>query len=458
MLTSPQPLAVVVLAAGQGKRFHSDRPKVLHRMNGRTLIHNVISVVQGLGEVKRLVVVVGRGADAVRAEVARHAPMAICVDQPEPLGTADAVRCALPALDGFDGVLVVLPGDTPLVSAQSLISLIAHHADRSAAASLLTARVRDPAGYGRVIRGTGGVRIVEDADATDEEKKVDEISSGFWCFDISRLSDALGLIDVSNEQGEYYLPDAAMAMSASEGIVTLQIEDADEVRGINDREQLADAAALARRRTISRLSTAGVTFEDPATTYVDADVEIGSDTIVRPNTFLEGRTVIGARCSIGPSTRIVDSTVDDDAEVTFSVVREAKIGTGAQVGPFASVRPGTTLGPRSKVGTFVEVKASSIGEGSKVPHLSYIGDADLGADVNIGAGTITCNYDGETGIKSKTVIGDGVLVGSDTMLVAPVNLADDSVTGAGSVVTKDVGAGEVVVGSPARPVRRRRPR
>ncbi|HLF69478.1 MAG TPA: bifunctional UDP-N-acetylglucosamine diphosphorylase/glucosamine-1-phosphate N-acetyltransferase GlmU [Actinomycetota bacterium] len=457
MLISP--LAVVVLAAGQGKRFHSDMPKVLHRMNGRTLIHHVISVVQSLGEVERLVVVVGRNADAVRTEVARHAPTAICVEQPEPLGTADAVKCALPLLDGFDGVLVVLPGDTPLVSARSLISLIAYHADSSAAVSLLTARVDDPTGYGRVIQAANGhVTIVEDADATDAQKSVDDISSGFWCFDISRLSDALGRIDASNEQGEYYLPDAAMAIGAGGGIVTLQIEDPDEVRGINDREQLADAAAVARRRTISLLAAAGVTFEDPATTYVDADVEIGPDTIVRPNTFLEGRTVIGARCSIGPSTRIVDSVVDDDAEVTFSVVREAKIGSGAQVGPFASVRPGTTLGPRSKVGTFVEVKASSIGEGSKVPHLSYIGDAELGADVNIGAGTITCNYDGETGIKSKTVIGDGVLVGSDTMLVAPVNLADDSVTGAGSVVTKDVAEGDVVVGSPARPVRRRRPR
>lgn len=446
--------AVIVLAAGLGKRLRSEVPKVLHLAAGRPLLHYVLNTV---GATAHLIVVVGHGKQQVIEFVNGARDDATFIEQPELLGTADAVRRCRSQLSDFEGDVVVLGGDAPLLKAESVCLLVKRHREGSHKVSLLTAQLPDPTGYGRVIRGQGGaIDIVEEADATAEQRRIGEISSGFWCFDAASLFHALDEVTADNAQREFYLPDAALVISRTHGMLTVQLEDPDEVKGVNDRYQLTEVASILRRKIIEGLSRSGVTFEDPATTYIDEGVTIGPDTVIRPVTFLEGATTIGAGCKIGPSTRIVDSTIADEVEVTFAVVKGSVIGPRCQVGPFASLRPGTQLSDGAKVGTFVELKASSVGTGSKVPHLSYIGDATIGADVNVGAGTITCNYDGETKIKSSTVIEDGVQVGSDTMLVAPVTLGQDSVTAAGSVVTRDVGPEDVVVGVPARAVRKRK--
>lgn len=454
-------LAVVVLAAGVGKRFRSAIPKVLHRAAGPPLIHHVLKAVRGIDGAGRVLVVVGHGKERIADAVAAVLPDALLVDQPEPLGTADAVKRCRQALAEFEGTVLVLPGDTPLVRPESLDRLVAEHRKSESAVSLLTAVLDDPTGYGRVVRDErGNVRtMVEESDAGPAERAIAEVSTGIWCFEKAALFDALEEVTADNVQGEYYLPDAALVISSKEGnMYTVMAGDPTEVRGVNDRAQLAEAAKQLRLRYLEKLAASGVSIQDPETTYVDEGVEVGADTVLRPLTFLEGSTRIGSRCEIGPASRIVDSVVEDGAEVTFAVVRESIIGPGAKVGPFASVRPGTRLGPGGKIGTFVEVKASSIGEGSKVPHLSYVGDAEIGKDVNLGAGTITGNYDTETKAKSKTVVEDGAFTGSDTTLIAPVRLGKDAGTGAGSVVTKDVPPGEVVAGVPAKPLRKRKPR
>jgi len=294
-------------------------------------------------------------------------------------------------------------------------------------------------------------------DRTDEAA-VQEVSTGFWCFEREALFDALAKVTTDNAQGEYYLPDVVPLLAANGARVETLLGDRSEILGVNDRKQLAEAARILRERKLDELMAAGVTIEDPAVTYVDMGVEVGPDTLIRPLTFLEGSTRIGSDCTIGPSARLVDSDVDDGAEVSFAVLKSVEVGPGAQVGPFSSLRAGTRLRARAKAGSFVEMKSTTVGEGSKVPHLSYIGDAEIGDGVNIGAGSITCNYDGEAGIKSKTRIGNGVLLGSDTMLVAPVVVHDDAITGAGSVVTRDVEPATVVVGAPARPIRKRKAR
>ena len=450
----------VILAAGLGKRFHSDVPKVLHRAAGKPLIEHVVASVSAARSLGRVLVVIGPSGDQV-VESLRSYPDLEFVMQPERLGTGDAVKRCQAALTDFDGDVLVVSGDGPLIRTDTVEELIQHHSKEGAAVSLLTARLDDPTGYGRIIRNEEGkvTGIVEEADADISQSSIDEVSTGVWCFNARKLFEALGSITTDNAQGELYLPDAAMVIADEIGhIYTLMAKDPLETKGVNNRSQLAEAAAVIRARIVQDLMDSGVTVEDPATTYIDAGVKVGRDTVIRPMTFLEGETVIGMGCSIGPSTRIVDSTVEDGAEVTFAVVRESVVGTGASVGPFASLRPGSVLGPSSKIGTFVETKAATIGSGSKVPHLSYIGDAEIGEDSNIGAGTITCNYDGETKTKSKTVIGDDVLIGSDTMLVAPLTIEDGAVSGAGSVITKDVGIDDVVVGSPARTVRKRKPR
>lgn len=421
------------------------------------MIDHVLRAVSGVKDLSRLLVVVGHGAELVEQAVKRSAPSAELVRQPELLGTADAVRRCESSLREFSGRVLVLPGDSPLITTQTLERLARTGSD----VALVTARYEDPAGYGRILRDAKGMveGIVEEADADESETQINEVSTGFWCFHAPAIFDAIAETGNDNAQGEYYLPDAAMVLARKTGdIYTLMIQDAAETLGVNDRWQLAEAARELRLRKLRQLAEAGVTIIDPSATYVDDTVEVGPETVLMPNTYLEGKTTVGERCVIGPSVRIVDSLVEDGAEVTFAVVRESRIGPQATVGPFASLRPGTVLESGSKVGTFVEVKSTKIGKGSKVPHLSYMGDADVGDDVNVGAGTITCNYDGETRTKSKTKIEDGVLIGSDTMLVAPVTMGRDSVTGAGSVVTKDVGPEDVVVGVPATVRRKRKPR
>ncbi|MDQ4148615.1 MAG: bifunctional UDP-N-acetylglucosamine diphosphorylase/glucosamine-1-phosphate N-acetyltransferase GlmU [Actinomycetota bacterium] len=454
-------IAAVILAAGQGKRFKSSTPKVLHRAAGLPLIHHVLASVGEVPGVARLIVVVGSGREAVKEAVRVKRPDAIFVEQAELLGTGDAVRRCRQVLAGFRGIVMVLPGDGPLIRGETLAQLAAQHASSRADATLLTAHLENPSGYGRIKRNADGgfAGIVEETDASIEERAIKEVSSGIWCFQPDTLFPALDQIDNNNAQGEFYLPDVA-AVLARQGrhVHTLGAPDPGEIEGVNDRAQLAEATRRLRARKIEQVIAAGVTVEDPNTTYIDEAVVIGAETVVRPFSFIEGSTEIGGHCLIGPSCRVVDSVVEDGAEITYSVVSGSHVGPGAAVGPFASLRPGTRLGPSSKAGTFVELKGSIIGEGSKVPHLSYVGDAEVGKGVNLGAGTITANYDSESKVKSKTTVGDGAFTGADTTLVAPVRVGDHAGTGAGSVVTKDVGDDEIVVGVPARPLRKRKPR
>lgn len=451
-------LAAVVLAAGEGKRFRSGLPKVLHDLCGRPLASYAIDAVAA-ARPDQLIVVTGVGADEVERVVPATTKRRLTfVRQPEQRGTADAARHALRAVKAAH--VLIVPGDAPLITAPTIRALVRRHRTSGAAATLLTARVPDPSGYGRIIREDDGdrvVRIVEDRDAGSSERAVDEVNAGMYVFQTAALRTALRAVTTENDQGEEYLPDV-IATLVAEGarIESVVAPDAVEVEGVNDRAQLAAAAAEIRARTNERLMTAGVTIIDPAQTYVEPTVRVKAETVIHPGTFLHGSTSIGAGAEIGPHTRIRDSKVADGARVVFSEVTDAVIGEEASVGPYAYLRPGARLAARSKVGSFVEVKDSIIGEGSKVPHLSYIGDATIGKDVNIGAATVTVNYDAETKVKSRTAIGDGAKIGSDTMLVAPVRVGKDAVTGAGSVVTSDVPAGTVVVGAPAKKLRKRK--
>lgn len=454
---SVKELAVVVLAAGMGKRFKSELPKVMHLANGRPLLHHVLSAAGGIGA-RRTLVVTGTGRELVEKSVSEGFE-AEFVFQDKALGTGDAVARCGTALDGFEGTVLVLNGDAPLITTDTLLALVSAHSSGDTAVTLLTAELADPTGYGRVLLNEQGSieMIVEEADASDQEREISLVSTGTWCFDKGALFEALEEIQPSNVQGELYLPDAALVILEKTGSInTLMTNDTDAVMGVNDRYQLAQASAKLRSRLLERLASEGVTIEDPLTTYIDEGVEVGRDTVIRPLTFLEGSTRVGSGCQIGPSTRIVDSQIGDGVEISFAVIKESTVEDDSTVGPFASLRPGTVMRRGSKIGTFVETKATTIGEDSKVPHLSYVGDTTIGARANIGAGTITGNYDGETRIKSKTVIEDGVLTGSGTTIVAPATLGKDSVTGAGSVVTRDVAPEDVVVGVPAKVVRKRK--
>ena len=429
-------LTVVVLAAGEGKRFRSALPKPLHPVAGRPLLWHVLAAAAPL-KADRTVIVVGNGADQVVAAVEGFdlGPVEFAV-QAEQRGTGDALAAALPLLDG-DGDVVVLFGDTPLVSAALLEGLLDTHRSTRAAATLLTCTMADPTGLGRVLRDAGGAvtGVVEERDATPTQRRLREVSAGMYVFRRPVL-DGLAELRPDNDQGEYYLPDLVPVVLAGGGRVATAEGPEEEVMGVNDRVQLAAAGAVLRRRLLERLMLAGVTVTDPATTYVDADVEVGRDTVLEPLTFLEAGTRVGARCRLGPNVRLVGCAVGDDASVTQAVAVAAAIGPGAVVGPFASLRPGSRLAEGAKAGTFVEVKNSELGPGSKVPHLSYVGDADIGAGVNVGAGTVFVNYDGVR--KHRTTVGDGAFIGSDTMLVAPVTVGSGAQTAAGSTITKDV--------------------
>jgi bifunctional UDP-N-acetylglucosamine pyrophosphorylase / glucosamine-1-phosphate N-acetyltransferase len=437
-------LSVVVLAAGEGKRFRSAVPKPLHVAAGRPLLWHVLAAAGEL-HAERTVLVVGRGADEVRSAAGSFGlgPLEFAVQQ-ELRGTGDALASALPLLGEEDGEVLVLYGDTPLLTTGTLQRLLTAHRASGAEATILTARLPDPTGYGRVLRDAGGevTGVVEERDATAEQRAINEANVGFYVFR-RPVVDGLSRLAPDNDQGEYYLPDLIPLLLADGGRVATSEAPEHEVLGVNDRAQLAEATAVLRRRTLERVLAAGVTVTDPATTYLDVDVEVGQDTVLEPLTFLEAGTRVGAGCVIGPNTRLVACTVDDEATVTQAVGVQAHVGARATVGPFAYLRPGADLGPGSKVGTYVEVKKSSIGRGSKVPHLTYVGDAEIGEDVNVGAGTVFVNYDGRT--KHRTVVGTGAFIGSDTMLVAPLSIGDGAQTAAGSTITKDVPAGALAI-------------
>jgi len=443
-------VTAVVLAAGEGTRMKSGLPKVLHRAAGRPLLAHVLAALKPL-PINRTIVVAS-GPDSATEDAVRDGEFGdglSYVVQEKPRGTGDAVGLALDALDS-GGTILVLPGDAPLLETATLDALLHVHFDNDAAATILTARMSDPTGYGRVIRtSTDEVeRIVEDRDATYEERTVDEINASVYVFDVARLADVLGKIDRENAQREYYLTDAIGLLHSKGDKVVAYRTHPQEVLGVNSRSQLARVSEMLRRRASERWMDEGVTIVDPTTTYIDASVQIGMDATIHPFTFLEGNTVIGDRADVGPNVRIINSQVGEAAAVSFAVVRDSIVGPEATVGPFASLRPGTRLDRGAKVGTFVETKSTTIGEGSSAPHLSYLGDAKIGRGVNVGAGTITCNWDGMD--KHETVIEDDAYVGSDTMFVAPAHMGKRAATGAGAVVRGEIPDDALAVGMPAR--------
>jgi bifunctional UDP-N-acetylglucosamine pyrophosphorylase/glucosamine-1-phosphate N-acetyltransferase len=429
--------AAIVLAAGEGTRMKSSLPKVAHEILGVPMVRYVVDAVHDAG-VERVVTVVGHGADAVIALV----PDTEVAVQERQLGTGHAVISAREALAGAEGAVLVVAGDVPLIRPETLRRLLDAWSGSGAACVVLTAEFADPAGYGRVVRDESGCvsAIVEQKDLSAQQRAISECNVGIYCFDAAALFDALDRLTTSNAQGEYYLTDVVGLMRADGRTVgAVVLEDVDESHGINTRVQLAQAARIMQRRVNERHMLAGVTMTDPDLVWIGPEVTIGRDVVLEPMTTLLGSTSIGEGAHIGPSTRALDSEIAPHALVEQSIVRRSRIGERATVGPNAFLRPGTVLAAGAKVGSFVEVKNSSIGEGSKVPHLSYIGDATIGTGVNVGAGTITCNYDGRA--KHETVIGDGAFIGSDTMLIAPVMIGPGAMTGAGSAITKDVPQG-----------------
>ena len=433
-------VAAVVLAAGKGRRLKSASPKVLHPICGRPALWWALRNAKA-ARPATIVIVVHHGAEQVREAVRswRITPDPVFVEQGDPLGTGHAVMTAEKAVGTVDEVLV-LAGDFDPATPDHVRQLLRVHRRTKSAASLLTTEVTEPGRYARIVRdGTRLVQIAEGTDAPPELRHAREVSLLLFAFRREDLYRALPLVGRENRQREHYLNEVfPILMDKGERVSAVKV-DVGGALGINSRRELASVTRVVRERINAELLAKGVTLLDPATTYVDVDVRVGPETVIHPMTFLEGSTRVGSGCEIGPSTRIVDSRVDDGASVQFSVVRGSKIGPAAIVGPFVSIRPGTVLGPRAKAGTFVEIKNSRVGPGSKVPHLSYVGDAEIGRNVNIGAANVFANWDGYE--KHRTIVGDEVRTGSDTILVAPVRLGRGAVTGAGSVITEDVPAG-----------------
>ncbi|HAM45159.1 MAG TPA: bifunctional UDP-N-acetylglucosamine diphosphorylase/glucosamine-1-phosphate N-acetyltransferase GlmU [Propionibacteriaceae bacterium] len=436
--------AVVVMAAGAGTRMKSATPKVLHEVAGKSMISLAVDAADALAP-QQLVVVVGHGRDLVSAHLADIAPHVVTAVQEEQRGTGDAVRAGLAALSQLSGEVVVTSGDVPLLTGQTLVELVQAHRRDANTVTVLTARVPDPTGYGRIIRaGDQVARIVEQSDGSAEELAVDEINAGIYVFDADALSSGIGALTTDNAQGEFYLTDViTLARNSGGRVGGWLLADYLQTEGVNDRIQLSERNAEANRRILRHWMTEGVTVLDPASTWVHAEVDLAVDVTLLPGTTLAGATSVAAGATIGPDTTLIDVEVGENATVMRSHVELAVIGAGATVGPFSYLRPGTELGTGGKVGAFVETKKAVIGAGTKVPHLTYCGDAVLGEGVNIGAGTIFANYDGVT--KSTTVVGDNSFVGSDSVLVAPVEIAPGSYVAAGSTITTDVGPGELAV-------------
>jgi bifunctional UDP-N-acetylglucosamine pyrophosphorylase/glucosamine-1-phosphate N-acetyltransferase len=441
-----QVLAVIVLAAGEGTRMKSaERPKVLHGFAGRSLLGHVIAAARPL-DPAHTVVVVGHRREEVTAHLGEIAPAAVVVVQQAQNGTGHAVRLALAAVPaGAAGTVVVLPGDTPLLTSGTLTRLVTEHARAGAAATMLTSVLADPSGYGRVLRGAGGEveRVVEHKDASEAERAVGEIASGVYAFDHTLLRDAVGRLSSDNAQGEEYLPDVIGIAVADGRRVAAVTADAAETAGVNDRVQLAAAHRTYNDRLLEQHMRAGVSVVDPATTWVDATVTLDADATLLPSVDLHGSTHVGAGAVIGPQTSLTDTRVGTGARLDRTVAIGAQIGADVTAGPFAYLRPGTVLADGVHIGTYVEVKGSQIGTGSKVPHLSYVGDATIGEHSNVGAATVFVNYDGVA--KHRSIVGDHVRIGSDTMIIAPREIGDGAYTAAGSVITQDVPPGAMGV-------------
>lgn len=431
---------VVILAAGQGTRMKSRIPKVLHSIAGRPMIDYVLRAAESLAPASTTLIV-GYQGEAVRSRLRDRGNLQFAVQEPQ-RGTAHAVQQAEPILAGQAGTLLLLSGDVPLLKPTTLQRLLEIHRRAAAAATVATAVVERPYGYGRVIR-TGGriARIVEERDASPAQRQVHEINSGIYAFDLAPLFDALRRVASRNAQGEYYLTDLVTIYRRHKlPVETLIVDDPEEIRGVNSRTELAEVSAIVRQKKNEELMAAGVTIIDPATTYIGPDVQIGSDTVIHPGVVIEGQTRIGSACEIQAYVRIVDSDIADRTTInSFCLLVGARVAAEASIGPFAHLRPETAIGQGAKVGNFVELKKTTLGAGSKANHLTYLGDATIGADVNVGAGTITCNYDGQR--KHRTDIEDGAFIGSDATLIAPVRVGRGAYVAAGSSITKDVPPG-----------------
>ena len=449
-MPAPRPLGAVVLAAGLGKRMRSGRAKVLHELGGRPLVCHVLAALAPL-EPERTALVVGHQADAVRAAVEDAGVAGIrdlrIVLQEEQRGTGHAVACAAAAFAGFRGDVLILYGDVPLIRPATLHTLLDAHRAAGADLTLVTLRFARPAGYGRIIRGADGrvTGIVEEGDASDAQRAITEVNPGLYAARTEALFRLLAELRPDNAQGELYLTDVVGLAARSERRVhTVQTGSAEELAGVNSRAELAHMEAKVRGETVERWMAAGVTFEDPATAYVGPEVTIGRDTVIGPNVQLRGRTRIGEGCRLDGTAYLVDTTLGDRVHLLFGCVADgAEVGPDARIGPFARLRPGTRLAERVHVGNFVETKQAVLGAGTKANHLTYLGDCEIGPDTNVGAGTITCNYDGFA--KHRTTIGARVQIGSDTQLVAPVSVGDDAYVGTGTTVRRDVPPGALVV-------------
>jgi bifunctional UDP-N-acetylglucosamine pyrophosphorylase / glucosamine-1-phosphate N-acetyltransferase len=433
----------LILAAGKGTRMKSKLPKVLHKVGGLPMVEQVRRTVQSAGTVRQIVVV-GFGGEAVQEYLGDTAET---VMQREQLGTGHAVLQAEALLKDEQGTLLVTCGDTPLVTSETFASLMACHEQTHAAATVLTAIMPDPAGYGRVIRDHSGqvVKIVEQKDGSPAELAVAEVNAGIYCFDMPLLWDMLHRVTNKNAQGEYYLTDIiGMLVAEGKTVSAFASSNYKETLGVNSRLQMAEAENVMRQRKLEQIMTDGVTVIDPGNTYVDMSVFIGCDTILYPGTILEGNTIIGESCQIGPYVRLTNVQVGNEDHLQFTYAHDCQIKNGCEVGPFVHFRPNTVIGNQVKVGNYMEVKNSVIGDGTKLPHLSYIGDSDIGSGVNIGCGTITVNYDGK--VKHRTTISDHAFVGCNSNLIAPVSIGEYAYVGAGSTITKDVPAGALAVG------------
>jgi bifunctional UDP-N-acetylglucosamine pyrophosphorylase / glucosamine-1-phosphate N-acetyltransferase len=453
-------LDILILAAGLGTRMKSDLAKVLHKIDGRPLINHVCRTATALAP-RKICVVVGHQGESVKQAVLSEIDESLTsfAWQKEQLGTGDAVDSAREYLENEDSTLLILSGDVPSIKAETLAALIQQHnhsSPRPSACTILTVRLEDPTGYGRIVRDEFNKfqKIVEQKDATEDERRVREINAGIYCFNTRLLYETLSKITPSPVTNEYYLTDVPELLKAiGENVEIYQHNDRTEIEGINNRAQLSDIERVMRVRTIKKLMLeSGVTFIDPKATYISADAKIGRDTIIFPNVTIEGSSEIGEGCTIRSNSRITNSKIGNSVEILDScVVTDSEIGNSCTVGPFAHLRGHARMEEKAKVGNFVELKKTILGRGSKANHLTYLGDATIGEKTNIGAGTITCNYDGKN--KHATKIGNNVKIGSDTMLIAPIEIGDGAVTGAGSVVTKNVEANKLAVGAPARSIK-----